>query len=190
MWLSAPHFSKWESKGGTKIKPFFSVKYNPTTSLSHFRILPRFGTQHHQVPWPHSGGWSTQSQSQWSCGPVEERERRLLQTFGGAHSARAGPRVLVWLRRGCGWLEWWRVGNYSPPLLCERRNFCETFMPLYYSGILCSYSVRHWPPFFDSDGKTSSWEPLSSTWRTETLEEPCTSTSTRQEGGKESHPFV
>lgn len=72
------------------------------TVMSLPRILPGLGRQSHQQCGPDSGGWCTKSQSQWSCGPVEERERCLVQTLGRAHLLWASTGLLLWIRCGCG----------------------------------------------------------------------------------------
>lgn len=122
-------------------------------SVSLLRILPGLGTQNHQQFGPDSGGWCTQSQSQWSCGPVEEGERRLVQTLGRAHLSRARTGLLLWLRCGCGWPRRWRVGNTFT--LTLRNVQTKTT----HDAIICAWLWSRWqdivvgaPQFYMKDG--------------------------------------
>lgn len=100
--------------------------------MSHPRILPGHGTQSHQQFGPDRGGWCPQSQSQWSCGPVEEKERRLFQARGRAHLLWARTGVVFRIRRGRGWPQRWWVGNgfihkldnKKTPIINMHNNVC------------------------------------------------------------------
>lgn len=121
-------------------------------NVFNFRILSRFGTQHHEESWPDGGGWSTKSQSQWSCSPAETRKWTLRQTLAGARSVRAGTGVFLRVRCGCGWPKQWRVGDFFTVLkqifLPNLPKFFYLIYPNLYLYVLEALSLIKYHNFF------------------------------------------